>query len=49
MVKLSPDSDFWEEPINDEIDSIMGNNTKVLEELPPGCNPLIVNLFLERK
>nr|GEV21457.1 hypothetical protein [Tanacetum cinerariifolium] len=26
--------------INDEIDSIMGNNTWVLTDLPPGCRPL---------
>ncbi|GKA93542.1 zinc finger, CCHC-type containing protein [Tanacetum coccineum] len=28
---------FWKEAINDEIDSIMGNNTWVLADLPPGC------------
>ncbi|GKF82946.1 zinc finger, CCHC-type containing protein, partial [Tanacetum coccineum] len=28
---------FWKESINDEMDSIMGNNTWVLVDLPPGC------------
>ncbi|GKA80098.1 zinc finger, CCHC-type containing protein [Tanacetum coccineum] len=28
---------FWKEAINDEMDSIMGNNTWVLADLPPGC------------
>ncbi|GJV76649.1 zinc finger, CCHC-type containing protein [Tanacetum coccineum] len=32
----SQDVDFWKEAINDEIDSIMGNNTWVLADLPPG-------------
>ncbi|GJT88613.1 zinc finger, CCHC-type containing protein [Tanacetum coccineum] len=27
---------FWKEAINDEMDSIMGNNTWVLADLPPG-------------
>ncbi|GKD62722.1 zinc finger, CCHC-type containing protein, partial [Tanacetum coccineum] len=31
---------FWKEVINDEMDSIMGNNTWVLADLPPGCKPL---------
>ncbi|GJS31273.1 zinc finger, CCHC-type containing protein [Tanacetum coccineum] len=30
----------WKEAINDEMDSIMGNNTWVLADLPPGCKPL---------
>ncbi|GJV18989.1 hypothetical protein Tco_1368009 [Tanacetum coccineum] len=32
----SQDVAFWKEAINDEIDSIMGNNTWVLVDLPPG-------------
>ncbi|GJW61563.1 zinc finger, CCHC-type containing protein [Tanacetum coccineum] len=28
---------FWKEAINDEMDSIMGNNTWVLADLPQGC------------
>ncbi|GJX45634.1 zinc finger, CCHC-type containing protein [Tanacetum coccineum] len=31
---------FWKEAINDKMDSIMGNNTLVLADLPPGCKPL---------
>ncbi|GKB68942.1 zinc finger, CCHC-type containing protein [Tanacetum coccineum] len=31
---------FWKESINDEMDSIMGNNTWVLADLPLGCKPL---------
>ncbi|GKD75491.1 zinc finger, CCHC-type containing protein, partial [Tanacetum coccineum] len=33
----SHDVVFWKEAINDEMDSIMGNNTWVLADLPPGC------------
>ncbi|GJZ30399.1 zinc finger, CCHC-type containing protein [Tanacetum coccineum] len=31
---------FWKEAINDEMNFIMGNNTWVLADLPPGCKPL---------
>ncbi|GJZ75051.1 putative ribonuclease H-like domain-containing protein [Tanacetum coccineum] len=31
---------LWKEAINDEMDSIMGNNTWVLADLPPDCKPL---------
>ncbi|GJZ06533.1 zinc finger, CCHC-type containing protein [Tanacetum coccineum] len=33
----SQDVAFWKEAINDEMDSIMGNNTRVLADLPLGC------------
>nr|GEV73399.1 zinc finger, CCHC-type [Tanacetum cinerariifolium] len=33
---MSQDAAFWKEAINDEMDSIMGNNTWVLTDLPPG-------------
>nr|GFB78939.1 zinc finger, CCHC-type [Tanacetum cinerariifolium] len=33
----SRDSGFWKEAIDDEIGSIMENNTWVLSDLPPGC------------
>nr|GEY22687.1 zinc finger, CCHC-type [Tanacetum cinerariifolium] len=33
----SRDVAFWKEAINDEIGSIMENNTWVLSDLPPGC------------
>ncbi|GKA24165.1 zinc finger, CCHC-type containing protein, partial [Tanacetum coccineum] len=34
----SHDVAFWKEAINDEMDSIMGNNTWVLADLPPGID-----------
>ncbi|GKE05506.1 zinc finger, CCHC-type containing protein, partial [Tanacetum coccineum] len=36
----SRDSAFWKEAINDEIGSIIKNNTWVLSDLPPGYKPL---------
>nr|GEU68454.1 hypothetical protein [Tanacetum cinerariifolium] len=36
----SRDSAFWKKAINDEIGSIMENNTWFLSDLPPGCKPL---------
>ncbi|GKD70983.1 zinc finger, CCHC-type containing protein [Tanacetum coccineum] len=36
----SQDVTFCKEAINDEMDSIMGNNTWVLADLPTGCKPL---------
>ncbi|GJX88235.1 zinc finger, CCHC-type containing protein, partial [Tanacetum coccineum] len=36
----SRDVAFWKEAIDDEMDSIMGNNTWVLANIPPGCKPL---------
>ncbi|GKD71962.1 zinc finger, CCHC-type containing protein, partial [Tanacetum coccineum] len=40
---------FWKEAINDEMDSIMGNNTWVLADLPPGCKPLGCKWIFKRK
>ncbi|GJS85830.1 zinc finger, CCHC-type containing protein [Tanacetum coccineum] len=37
------------EAINDEMDSIMGNNTWVLADLPPSCKPLGCKWFFKRK
>nr|GFC04263.1 zinc finger, CCHC-type [Tanacetum cinerariifolium] len=34
----SRDAAFWKEAIDDEIGSIMENNTWVLSDLPPGCS-----------
>nr|GEV40192.1 zinc finger, CCHC-type [Tanacetum cinerariifolium] len=45
----SQDVAFWKKAINDEIDSIMGNNTWVLAELPPGCKPLGCKCYFKRK
>nr|GEX93458.1 hypothetical protein [Tanacetum cinerariifolium] len=36
----SHDVAFWKEVINDKIDSIMGNNTWVLVDLPLGCKQI---------
>ncbi|GKA57616.1 zinc finger, CCHC-type containing protein [Tanacetum coccineum] len=45
----SQDVAFWKEAINDEMDSIMGNNTWVLIDLPPGCRPLGCKWIFKRK
>ncbi|GJX29714.1 zinc finger, CCHC-type containing protein [Tanacetum coccineum] len=45
----SQDVAFFKEAINDEIDSIMGNNTWVLADLPPGCKPLGCKWISKRK
>ncbi|GJW47040.1 zinc finger, CCHC-type containing protein [Tanacetum coccineum] len=37
------------EAINDEMDSIIGNNTWVLADLPPGCKPLGCKWIFKRK
>nr|GEU42410.1 zinc finger, CCHC-type [Tanacetum cinerariifolium] len=36
----SRDAAFWKKAIDDEIGSIMENNTWVLSDLPPSCKPL---------
>nr|GFA90527.1 zinc finger, CCHC-type [Tanacetum cinerariifolium] len=40
---------FWKEAINDEMDSIMRNNTWVLTDLPPGCRPLGYKWIFKKK
>nr|GEW76690.1 hypothetical protein [Tanacetum cinerariifolium] len=45
----SQDVAFWKEEFNDEMDSIMGNNTWVLVDLPPGCKPLGYKWIFKRK
>ncbi|GKB66683.1 zinc finger, CCHC-type containing protein [Tanacetum coccineum] len=40
---------FWKEAINDDIDSIMGNNTWVLADLPQDCKPLGCKWIFKRK
>nr|GEV07736.1 putative reverse transcriptase domain-containing protein [Tanacetum cinerariifolium] len=45
----SYDVAFWKETISDEIDSIMGNNTWVLTDLPRGCRPLGYEWIFKRK
>ncbi|GKD36178.1 zinc finger, CCHC-type containing protein [Tanacetum coccineum] len=45
----SQDVAFLKEAINDEMDSIMGNNTWVLADLPPGCKPFCCKWIFKRK
>ncbi|GJV60994.1 zinc finger, CCHC-type containing protein [Tanacetum coccineum] len=45
----SQDAAFWKEVIDDEICSIMKNNTWVLSDLPPGCKPLGCKWIFKRK
>ncbi|GJW21499.1 zinc finger, CCHC-type containing protein [Tanacetum coccineum] len=45
----SKDVAFWKEAIDDEMDSIMGNNTWVLVDLSPGCKPLGCKWIFKRK
>ncbi|GJY67339.1 zinc finger, CCHC-type containing protein [Tanacetum coccineum] len=40
---------FWKKAINDEMDSIMGNNTWVLADLPPCCKHLGFKWIFKRK
>ncbi|GKC93911.1 zinc finger, CCHC-type containing protein [Tanacetum coccineum] len=45
----SQDVAFWKEAIDDEIGSIMENNTWVLSDLPPSCKPLVCKWIFKRK
>nr|GEZ30402.1 zinc finger, CCHC-type [Tanacetum cinerariifolium] len=45
----SQDVAFWKEAINDDMDSIMGNNTWVLADIPLGCKPLGCKWIFKRK
>jgi hypothetical protein len=36
----SQDSAFWREAINDEMDSLIGNDTWIFVDLPPGSTPI---------
>ncbi|GAU36564.1 hypothetical protein TSUD_277700 [Trifolium subterraneum] len=45
----SRDSIFWKEAIDEEIGSIMENNTWVLSDLPPGCKPLGCKWIFKKK
>nr|GEW79123.1 zinc finger, CCHC-type [Tanacetum cinerariifolium] len=45
----SRDSAFWKEAIDDEIGSIMENNTWVLSDLPPSFKPLGCKWIFKRK
>ncbi|GKD07742.1 zinc finger, CCHC-type containing protein [Tanacetum coccineum] len=48
-VMKSQDVASWKEAINDEIDSIIGNNTWMLADLPAGCKSLGCKWFFKRK
>nr|GEX87810.1 zinc finger, CCHC-type [Tanacetum cinerariifolium] len=50
-IKGTRDDDvaFLKEAINDEMDSIMGNNTWVLANLPLGCKPLSCKWIFKRQ
>jgi hypothetical protein len=45
----STDSGFWKEAINDEMDSLISNNTWKLVDLPPGCKTIGCKWILRRK
>lgn len=45
----SRDAAFWKEAINDEIESIMSNNTWILTDLPPGSKPIGCKWIFKRK
>ncbi|GJU87594.1 zinc finger, CCHC-type containing protein [Tanacetum coccineum] len=45
----SRDAAFWKEAIDDEIGSIIENNTWVLSDLPPCCKPLGCKWIIKRK
>ncbi|GJV17207.1 zinc finger, CCHC-type containing protein [Tanacetum coccineum] len=45
----SRDATFWKEAIDDEIGSVMENNTWVLSDLPPSCKPLGCKWIFKRK
>ena len=45
----SRDAAFWKEAVNDEIDSILSNNTWVLVDLPPGSKPIGCKWVFRRK
>ncbi|GJV92948.1 FRIGIDA-like protein 3 [Tanacetum coccineum] len=45
----SRDVAFWKEEINDEMDSIIENNTWILSDVPLGCKPLGFKWIFKRK
>ena len=45
----SQDAPFWKEAIDDEMDSIMGNNTWVLADLPPKCKAIGCKWIFKKK
>ena len=45
----SNDYAFWKEAVNDEMDSIMGNKTWKLVDLPPGSKPIGCKWIFKKK
>ncbi|XP_019056388.1 PREDICTED: uncharacterized protein LOC109116071 [Tarenaya hassleriana] len=45
----SQDVAFWKEAINDEMDSIMSNNTWILVDPPPSCKPIGCKWIFKKK
>ncbi|GJU20001.1 retrovirus-related pol polyprotein from transposon TNT 1-94 [Tanacetum coccineum] len=45
----SHDSSFWKEAVNDEMDSIIGNNIWILIDLPPGSKAIKSKWIFKRK
>ncbi|XP_047255668.1 DNA repair protein RAD51 homolog 4 isoform X2 [Capsicum annuum] len=45
----SHDAPFWREAIDDEIHSILSNNTWILSDLPPGCKPIGCRWIFRKK
>jgi hypothetical protein len=45
----SRDAAFWKEAINDEMDSILSNNTWILVDLPHGSKPIGCKWVFRRK
>ena len=45
----SRDSSFWKEAINDEMDSLLSNETWVLVDFPPSCKPIGCKWVFRRK
>ena len=45
----SIDSAFWKEAINEEMDSIQGNNTWIVVDLPPGSKPIGCKWIFKKK
>lgn len=41
----SKDAAFWKEAVNDEMDSILANNTWILVDLLPGSKPIVVSRY----
>ena len=48
-VMSSRDASFWREAVNDEMDSIMSNQTWVLVDLPPRSKPISSKWVFRRK